>query len=156
MEDHHLTKPGDETMRFPPGVYPWHAIPFGEVATILGAEPGRGLSPAEARRRLALVGPNRVGEIRETPLWRLLIGQFEASSCSCCSRGRGDGARLGERAEAIAICAALLLNAAIGFATEWRARISLARLRALVVPSRRVRATVTSFTCPRPTWCRVI
>ena len=41
---------------------------------------------------------------------------------------------LEERAEAIAILAALGLNAAIGFTSEWRARVSLARLRALVVP----------------------
>jgi Ca2+-transporting ATPase len=41
---------------------------------------------------------------------------------------------LGERAEAAAILAALVLNAAIGFASEWRARVSLARLRALVLP----------------------
>ena len=134
MDDHRLTRPGDEASRFPPGVYPWHAIPFGEVATILGAEPGRGLSPAEARRRLALVGPNRVGEIRETPLWRLLIGQFRSLVVLLLLAAAAIAALLGERAEAIAICAALLLNAAIGFGTEWRARISLARLRALAVP----------------------
>src|SRR4029450_3984194 len=37
------------------------------------------------------------------------------------------------------ILPALLLNAAIGFGTEWRARISLARLRALTVPRATVR-----------------
>src|SRR5678815_1380650 len=46
---------------------------------------------------------------------------------------------LGERVEAVAILAALVLNAAIGFASEWRARISMARLRALAVPRALVR-----------------
>ena len=46
---------------------------------------------------------------------------------------------LGERVEAVAILAALLLNAGIGFFTEWRARISLAKLRALAVPQALVR-----------------
>ena len=41
---------------------------------------------------------------------------------------------LGERLEAAAILAALVLNAVIGFATEARARRSLSRLRALTVP----------------------
>ena len=46
---------------------------------------------------------------------------------------------LGERAEAVAILAALVLNAAIGFSTEWRAQVSLAKLRALIVRTARVR-----------------
>ena len=53
--------------------------------------------------------------------------------------GAGIAAALGEWAEAIAILAALLLNAAIGFLAEWRARVSLARLRALAVPHAIVR-----------------
>ena len=47
---------------------------------------------------------------------------------------------LGERAEAVAILVALGLNAAIGFGSEWRARLSLARLRALAVPQAMVRS----------------
>ena len=46
---------------------------------------------------------------------------------------------LGERVEALAILTALLLNAGIGFLTEWRARASLAKLRALAVPQALVR-----------------
>ena len=53
--------------------------------------------------------------------------------------GAAIAAALGEWAEAIAILAALLLNAAIGFLAEWRARVSLARLRALAVPHAIVR-----------------
>jgi hypothetical protein len=39
---------------------------------------------------------------------------------------------LAERAEAVAILVALVLKAAIGFCSEWRAPLSLASLRALV------------------------
>ncbi len=46
---------------------------------------------------------------------------------------------VGEWLEAGAILIALLLNAAIGFATEWRAQRSLAALRALAVPGAIVR-----------------
>jgi Ca2+-transporting ATPase len=129
----------DVTTPFPPGIYPWHALSVAEIAAILGAEPSQGLSPAEARRRLALVGPNRVGDLREAPLWRLLIGQFRSLVVLLLVAAATTAALLGERAESIAIFAALLLNAAIGFGTEWRARISLARLRALAVPRALVR-----------------
>jgi P-type Ca2+ transporter type 2C len=46
---------------------------------------------------------------------------------------------LGERVEAVAILAALVLNAVIGFGSEWRARRSLARLRGRAVPRALVR-----------------
>ena len=58
---------------------------------------------------------------------------------------------LGEHAEAIAILAALLLNAAIGFGTEWRAQVSLAKLRALVVPTARVRRDGRDLRVPAAT-----
>jgi P-type Ca2+ transporter type 2C len=134
-----LNRRDDAATQFPPGVYPWHALPGAEVVAILGAEPEHGLSLVEATRRLARVGPNRVGDVREAPLWRLLIGQFRSVVVLLLVAAAATAALLGERAESIAIFAALLLNAAIGFGTEWRARISLARLRALAVPQALVR-----------------
>jgi Ca2+-transporting ATPase len=135
----HEEEHGPGGPEFPPGAYPWHSLPVADVVTILAADPARGLSPAEARRRLALVGPNRVGEVRETPLWRLLLDQFRSLVVLLLLAAAATAALLGERAEAIAIFVALLLNAAIGFGTEWRARVSLARLRALAVPRATVR-----------------
>ena len=121
-------------MNVPPVSHTWHALPASEVLTILGAHAEHGLSRAEARRRLALVGPNRVGEVRDAPLWRLLLDQFRSLVVLLLLAAASVAALLGERAEAIAILAALVLNAAIGFGTEWRARISLAKLRALAIP----------------------
>jgi Ca2+-transporting ATPase len=99
----------------------------------------RGLTSAEARRRLARIGPNRVADAGDTPLWRVAVRQFRSLVVVLLLVAAGIAWGLGEVAEALAILAALLLNAAIGFATEWRARVSLARLRALVVPTARVR-----------------
>ncbi len=117
----------------------WHALPADEVLALLGADAERGLSAAEARRRRRTVGPNRVGEHRETPLWRLALGQFRSLVVLLLLGAALLAAILGERVEALAIAAALLLNAAIGFTTEWRARRSLARLRALTVPGALIR-----------------
>ncbi|MEK7446081.1 MAG: cation-transporting P-type ATPase, partial [candidate division NC10 bacterium] len=88
----------------------------------------------EARRRLLRVGEKRVGDHRERPLWRLALDQFKSLVVLLLLAASVIAWLLEERVEAVAILAALLLNAAIGFGSEWRARVSLARLRALGVP----------------------
>jgi Ca2+-transporting ATPase len=103
------------------------------VAARLGIQPERGLSGDEARRRLLSVGPNRVADQPDTPLWQLWIDQFRSLVVLLLLLAAAIAAVLGERAEAVAILAALVLNAAIGFGTEWHARRSLARLRALAI-----------------------
>ncbi len=121
------------------GPRPWHALRVEDVATSLSSDPERGLTSAEARRRLTRIGPNRVAETGGTPLWRLGLRQLQSLVVLLLLLAAAIAWSLGEVAEALAILAALFLNAAIGFATEWRAQISLARLRALVVPMARVR-----------------
>jgi Ca2+-transporting ATPase len=123
----------------PPSALPWHALGADEVAELLNTNPDAGLTRADAERRRKLLGPNRVAEARETPAWRLALDQFRSLVVLLLLAAAVIAALLGERAEAGAILAALLLNAAIGFGTEWRARISLARLRALAVPHATVR-----------------
>ena len=117
----------------------WHALSPEEITKLLTVDPDRGLSGNEARHRLARVGANLVGEHPETPLWRLALAQFRSLVVLLLLAASVIAAVLGERIEALAILAALLLNAGIGFVTEWRARRSLAKLRALTVPEALVR-----------------
>jgi Ca2+-transporting ATPase len=117
----------------------WHALTPADALELLASDGQQGLDPHEARRRLARVGPNRVGEQPDTPWWRLVVDQFRSLVVLLLLAAALVAALLGERLEALAILAALLLNAAIGFATEWRARVSLAKLRALAVPQALVR-----------------
>jgi Ca2+-transporting ATPase len=117
----------------------WHALPPAEVLGALAVDPEAGLTADEARRRLGQVGPNRVGEHHETPLWRLLADQFRSLVVLLLLAAAVIAGALGERIEALAILMALLLNAGTGFVTEWRARVSLAKLRALAVPRALVR-----------------
>ncbi len=112
----------------------WHALSPAEVLKLLAVDPEAGLGADEARRRLARVGPNAVGEHPDTPLWRLVLAQFRSLVVLLLLAASAIAATLGQHVEALAILAALLLNAGIGFVTEWRARISLAKLRALAVP----------------------
>lgn len=118
---------------------PWHALTAGDVVARLHSHPERGLTDADARERLARLGGNDPVQAREVPLWKLAVRQFRSLVVLLLLAATLLAAALGEPAEAIAIFVALLLNAAIGFATEWRARISLARLRALADASALVR-----------------
>jgi Ca2+-transporting ATPase len=126
----------------------WHALEVSHVAAMLGTDAEDGLTSAEARSRLARVGPNRVGQAREISLWRLAVSQFESLVVLLLLAAAGVAMALGEVVEGLVILAALLLNAAIGFFTEWRARRSLARLRALVVLEARVRRDGQVTTVP--------
>jgi Ca2+-transporting ATPase len=112
----------------------WHALPGPEVLARLRADPDHGLASDEARRRLAEAGPNRIADRPETPLWRLALRQFRSLVVLLLLVAAGIAALLGERVEGAAILVALLLNAGIGFGTEWHARRSLAKLRSLAVP----------------------
>ena len=122
-----------------PPVRAWHALPATDVAALLGTDPEAGLAPEAAERRLAETGPNRIADQPDTPLWRLALAQFRSLVVLLLLLAAGVAWLLGERAESVAILAALFLNAAIGFGTEWHARRSLARLRALAVPQALVR-----------------
>jgi len=112
----------------------WHALDAAEAVAHLGTDADRGLTADEARRRLVQVGANRIAEHAETPLWRVALDQFKSLIVLLLLAAAAIAWALAERAEALAILAALLLNAAIGFGSEWRARRSLARLRSLAVP----------------------
>src|SRR5262250_2358587 len=100
----------------------FHALEIGEVASTLATDAATGLSPKEARARLDRVGPNRVGDYRVRPLWRLVLNQFRSLVVLLLLAATAVAWGLGERAEAMAILAALVLNAMIGTASEWRAR----------------------------------
>jgi Ca2+-transporting ATPase len=123
----------------PPAPSAWHALSPSQTASLLRTSVDTGLTRQEAARRLRDVGANRVGDVPERPLWRLAVDQFRSIVVLLLLGASVLAAVLGDMLEALAILVALVLNAAIGFSTEWRARVSLARLRDLTVPHALVR-----------------
>ncbi len=109
------------------------------VLDALGVDPARGLSEAEARRRRARHGSNRIGTHGEIAPLRILLDQFRGAIVLLLVGAAILSVWLGDLLEAAAIATVLAINAAIGFAMELRAAKSMAALRALARTTARVR-----------------
>jgi Ca2+-transporting ATPase len=116
-----------------------HTRPGDEVARLLGVDPEHGLHPDEAAARLGAHGPNALPEARQRPLWQLFLDQFRSVLVGLLGAAAVVAFATGDPAEGVAILAVLLLNALVGFATEWRARQALDALRRQAHATARVR-----------------
>ncbi|HEX5067252.1 MAG TPA: HAD-IC family P-type ATPase, partial [Myxococcota bacterium] len=120
------------------GSDPPHAL---EARDVLHAWEARreGLSEHEARARLAVHGANRLHEARARSALAILVDQFRSLLVALLAVAAGLSLAFGRAPEAIAIGAVLLLNAAVGFASELRAVRSMEALRRLGHVHTRVR-----------------
>ncbi len=125
-----------------------HATGAAEVARALGTDAARGLEPAEAARRLAIEGPNRLPERPARTRLAILLDQFRNVLVALLAAAAGLALALGETGDAAAIAAILLLNAVVGYVQEARAADALASLRRMVAPRARVRRGGTEQAVP--------
>ncbi len=120
-----------------------HREPADAVVAALGSDIPRGLSRAEAQKRLDLYGPNLLKSAPETPWWRRLLEQFEsflviilliAIVISMVEWLLQDPRETALPFEAIVILAIVVLNALLGYVQESRAEKSVRALMALAAP----------------------
>jgi len=97
-----------------------------------------GLTAAEAARRLGQHGPNELAREAGPSAWALLARQFQGAMIWLLLVACGISVALGEAADAGAISAIVVLNAAVGFFQEYRAERALLALRAMSAPRARV------------------
>ncbi|MEI6238858.1 MAG: cation-translocating P-type ATPase [Planctomycetia bacterium] len=116
----------------------WHARDVAATAACLATDPARGLTEAEAARRLAASGPNEIEEPPGVPRWRRLARHFHQLVIGILVVAAVFAGMLGEWANAAAILAIVVLNGAIGFFQEERAWQALAALRRIAAPQARV------------------
>ncbi|MGE0039964.1 MAG: HAD-IC family P-type ATPase, partial [Vicinamibacterales bacterium] len=114
----------------PPSATPWHALSPDEVLQRLSAVPA-GLTPAEAARRLGRHGPNALPVTPPTAAWRILLSQFRGVVIYLLLGAAVVAAATGDPLDAAAIGVVLVLNAAMGFVTELRARRAIEALSQL-------------------------
>jgi magnesium-transporting ATPase (P-type) len=89
-----------------------------------------GLGVAEAAARLRDDGPNALPEAPGTPWWRRLAAQFASPLIGLLAVAAAVSGALGQRVEAAAIMAIVVVNGLVGFAQEFRAD---AAVRALLL-----------------------
>ena len=114
-----------------------HAAPAERVLSDLESS-AAGLDEDEVRARLERYGPNALSVARARPAWRILLDQMRSVVVLLLVVAAAGAFALGDRLEAAAIAAVLLINVALGFITELRARRALDALLSFDVPRTRV------------------
>jgi len=107
----------------------WHLLPIPEAVVTLQADAERGLSQAEVTRRLAHYGPNSLSQASERSALSILLAQFRSMIVALLVTATVIAFAMGENIEAAAILVVIVLNAAIGFFTEWKAQQALSALQ---------------------------
>ena len=110
-----------------------------KVLEDLAVEPDRGLDDGEVRRRQKQHGRNRLSEAETASPWKILADQFKSLVIAILAGAAIVSFAMNETVQMLAILAAILLNAVIGFFTEWKAVRSMEALRSLGTVQTRVR-----------------
>lgn len=105
----------------------------------LGTDPIRGLSSAAALTRLKNEGANELEKTNSISAWSVLIEQFKSSVVILLIVAAVISFAMKECLQTAGIVAALIINAAVGFVTEYRAQLSLQGLAKLAGAVIRVR-----------------
>ncbi len=117
---------------------PWHSVSTEEACGKLQTDPDRGLTGAEAERRLQTIGLNALVEkLRDTP-WKILLQQFSDFMVLVLLAATVVAFALGEVGDAITIVAIVVMNGVLGFFQEYRAEQSVAVLKRLTAPTAQV------------------
>ena len=111
----------------------WHLGPIEEVLERLESG-GDGLEDAEVEARLERYGPNSLRMAKPVSVWSILVDQFRSVVVLLLVAAMVLAWLFGDPIEAAAVFAVLVINAGIGFVTEYRARTEMAALQQLEVP----------------------
>ena len=106
-----------------------HALPVEQVARALAGDLKRGLREDDAETRLARFGPNQLARARRPAFGAIALRQFADPLVGLLIGAAVISALIGERIEASAIAAIVLLNALLGFVQEARAEGAVLALR---------------------------
>ena len=112
----------------------WHTSEAAEVLRALGTDAERGLSDEEAARRLEELGSNELEDRGGRSPWAILWEQFTSAMIAILIVAAVVSALLGDYEDSIAIAVIVVLNAALGFAQEYRAERAMAALKRMSAP----------------------
>jgi len=116
-----------------------HSLPVEAVVHFFGIDPALGLSSLEVAQHQAQYGSNSIQSIRPRPAWRVLVDQFASVVIALLAVAALVAWATSDVIEATAILVVLLINALVGFITEWQAGRALDALRRQTRMTTRVR-----------------
>jgi Ca2+-transporting ATPase len=99
--------------------FAFHSRSVSQVLETMEVKQDQRLSDQVANRRLDLHGPNKLQEAKRRGAWGTLIEQFKSMVIIVLVIAGTVALAFQHWAEAIAIAAVLLVNAALGYMTEW-------------------------------------
>ncbi len=117
----------------------WHQRAGSDILSQLGSHVESGLAGDQVEGRRDQYGPNELVETGGRGPWRILWEQLSGAMVVLLFVAAGVSAFLHEYTDASVIMAIVALNAALGFAQDYRAEKALAALKKLAVPIVRVR-----------------
>jgi len=115
-----------------------YALPVDEIIRILSSDSAKGLSSEAARQAFEQYGPNMLERGEERPWWSFLVSQFKSPMVALLSLAAFVSLVMHEYLDAGAILVVILLNALIGFLTEFRAEKAMEALRSMTTPNARI------------------
>ena len=107
----------------------WHMLPIEAVTEKLQTDGERGLTQVEAARRLVQYGGNMLVQAQQRSALSILFAQFRSIIVALLVAATGIAFAMGDNYEAVAILVVIVVNAAIGFFTEWKASQALSALQ---------------------------
>ncbi|WP_309671486.1 cation-translocating P-type ATPase [Gemmatimonas sp.] len=144
-----LTRSTDSTAPdSPAAATPWHATSAEQTLSTLESSAERGLSADVVQARTIEYGENVLQHARSRGLLRMLLAQFADTMVVVLLVAALIAGIVGEPEDMIAIIAIVILNAALGFAQEYRADRAMAALGALAQPLTQVRRDGTEVSVP--------
>lgn len=109
---------------------PW-TFPAEKIAAHFDLDPKQGLSAEQIRSQRRAHGPNRLRQKQKIAAWQLLVNQFKSLVIILLGIAAIAAFLFGEWLEGVAVAIALMINAAIGFVSEFKATRSMEALHRL-------------------------
>ena len=107
----------------------WHMLPVDEAFQRQQTDVTQGLTQAEAAQRLVKFGPNALAQAQQRSTLSIFLAQFQSLIVALLVAATAIAFAMGEMLEAVAILVVIVLNAGIGFFTEWKAARALSALQ---------------------------
>ncbi|WP_293896199.1 cation-transporting P-type ATPase [Sporocytophaga sp.] len=111
----------------------FHALSGEKVMDFLLSDPKKGLNADEAESRIVQYGPNKLADVKEKSILKILLEQFQNAITYLLAGAAIISLFFHDVTNSIAIGGVILINALIGFFIELQARKSMEGLRSLEI-----------------------